>query len=204
MNPTLLAFCDEVFKETSALTPERISLLEPLIDYIQKKRNDDVSAQLVFICTHNSRRSHLAQVWSHTAAAYFHVPNIHCYSGGTEVTAVHPSTLRALSDAGFDIAKTSEGDNPVYLVDAGSEVSPITCFSKTYDHPQNPASHFVAVMTCDHAEENCPYIPGAASRFSITYEDPKIADGTAAQLEVYAQRSRQIAREMFFVFANIR
>ena len=58
-------------------------------------------------------------------------------------------------------------------------------------------------MTCDHASENCPIVPGAEKRISITYLDPKISDGTPEQKAVYEERSLQIATEMKYVFSQV-
>ena len=67
---------------------ERKTVLEPLVRFIQQKVNTRQAVNLNFICTHNSRRSHLAQVWAQAAAAYYGIRNVCCYSGGTEETAV--------------------------------------------------------------------------------------------------------------------
>ncbi|MGB5463515.1 MAG: protein-tyrosine-phosphatase, partial [Aureibaculum sp.] len=79
----------KVFDE-STLSKERKSIVQPLIDYIQEKVNRKETIRLNFICTHNSRRSHLSQVWAQTMASYFNVKNVFCYSGGTEATALFP------------------------------------------------------------------------------------------------------------------
>ena len=81
--------------------------------------------------------------------------------------------------------------------------SPIIGFSKTYDNDFNPRSRFAAVMTCSHADENCPFIPSAAQRISVTYEDPKTFDNTPLQEEKYDERCRDIARELLYVFSQV-
>ena len=58
-------------------------------------------------------------------------------------------------------------------------------------------------MTCDHADENCPFIPGCDVRLPIRYEDPKAFDDTPLEAEKYDERSLQIANEMFYAFKNI-
>jgi arsenate reductase len=58
-------------------------------------------------------------------------------------------------------------------------------------------------MTCSHADGNCPMITGAEKRIPITFEDPKISDGTVQQKEVYKERSLQIATELKYVFSEI-
>lgn len=179
---------------------ERIQVLQPLVDYLQQKAVQNKTAKLNFICTHNSRRSQLSQVWAQTAADYFQVKAL-CYSGGVEVTAMNPRTAKTLSGTGFRIC--SEGEqNPVYFIEH-SEGRPMVAFSKLYDHPLNPDSDFAAVMTCSHADENCPFIPGAEARIPVRYEDPKLFDDTLREEAMYTERSLEIAREMFFVFKKL-
>jgi len=183
---------------------ERKTILQPLIDYIQQKANSGVDINLNFICTHNSRRSHLAQVWAQVASAYFNIPNVHCYSGGTEETSLFPKVAETLTNQGFTIFKIAETDNPVYAIKYGDNALPIIGFSKQYDSPFNPASAFVAIMTCSQADGGCPFIAGAEKRIPITFEDPKISDGSPEQAQVYAESSLQIATEMFYVFSMIK
>lgn len=186
------------------VSEERKRILQPLIDYVQQKANSGADIDLNFICTHNSRRSHLAQVWAQVASAYFNIPNVHCYSGGTEETALFPKVAETLTNQGFNIFKIVETDNPVYAIKYGDNALPIIGFSKKYDSPFNPASAFVAIMTCSQADGECPFIAGAEKRIPITFEDPKISDGTPEQPQIYAERSLQIATEMFYVFSMIK
>lgn len=183
---------------------ERKTILQPLIDYIQQKANSGADINLNFICTHNSRRSHLAQVWAQVASAYFNIPNVHCYSGGTEETSLFPKVAETLTNQGFTIFKIAETDNPVYAIKYGDNALPIIGFSKQYDSPFNPASAFVAIMTCSQADGGCPFIAGAEKRIPITFEDPKISDGSPEQAQVYAESSLQIATEMFYVFSMVK
>lgn len=185
------------------IVEDRKDLLQSLINFIQSRIDVGLSVYLTFICTHNSRRSHLAQVWASTAALYFNIPSIHCYSGGTEETAVFPKILETLKSQGFSIGRLSEGGNSKYWIKAGINSAPLLLFSKEYDHSINPGSGYGAIMTCSQADEGCPFIPGALKRISITYEDPKVSDGTVLQDQVYSERSLQIAREMFYVFSKI-
>ena len=181
---------------------DRKGILQPLIEYIQAKMDQGVAAHLNFICTHNSRRSQLSQVWAQTAAAYYGIP-VRCYSGGVEVTAFNERAVASLRRSGFKITAEGEG-NPVYKVSFSEDGQPIRAFSKLYDNPQNKAPGFAAVMTCSDADENCPFIPGAEIRIPVRYEDPKQFDGTSEEAFRYDQRSCQIASEMFFVFSQIK
>ena len=57
-------------------------------------------------------------------------------------------------------------------------------------------------MTCNNADEGCPLVIGAEARFPIKYDDPKAFDGTELQTQKYAERSLEIASEMFWVFKS--
>ena len=181
----------------------RKKVLQLLIDHIQSKVNNNKNINLNFICTHNSRRSHLSQVWAQVAAYYYSVKNVYCYSGGTEATAVFPMVVKTLERAGFEISILSEVNNPVYGIKYGDNELPVIGFSKTYDNAFNPKKEFTAIMTCSHADANCPFIPGAKKRISIQYDDPKEFDHTEQQAEKYQERSEQIATEMLYVFSQI-
>ncbi|WP_317041581.1 arsenate-mycothiol transferase ArsC [Cyclobacterium lianum] len=157
-----------------------------------------------FICTHNSRRSHLSQVWAQTLATKYGIPNVNCYSGGTEATALFPMAAKTLKNQGFEISTLSEGNNPVYSIKYGENTPPVIGFSKTYDDTFNPKSDFAAIMSCSQADAGCPFIAGAEKRIPITYDDPKAFDDTPHQAEKYLERSLQIATELSFVFSKIK
>lgn len=185
------------------ISEQRKTILQPLIDFVQQKVNNRQDANLNFICTHNSRRSHLSQVWAQVAAAHFNIPNVHCYSGGTEATALFPKVVETFTEQGFNIFKIADTNNPVYVIKYIDNALPVIGFSKKYDSPFNPVSAFAAIMTCSQADGGCPFIAGAEKRIPITFEDPKISDNTPEQSKVYAERSLQIASEMFYVFSKI-
>lgn len=185
------------------INEERKATLQPLIDFIQHKIKSKEPININFICTHNSRRSHLSQIWAQVAAAHFQIPNVHCYSGGTEETALFPKVAETLTNQGFSIFKIADTLNPIYAIKYSDNTLPVIGFSKKYDSPFNPISAFAAVMTCSQADGGCPFIAGAEKRIPITFEDPKISDNTAEQSKVYAERSLQIATEMFYVFSQI-
>jgi arsenate reductase len=190
--------------DTSTIADSRLPFLQALIDFIQEKRDAKKAINLNFICTHNSRRSHLSQIWAQTLAFHFGIEGVHCYSGGTEATAMFPKVKEILTTTGFEITNLSLGENPVYSIKYAPDVHPIIGFSKTYDHFFNPTGNFAAVMTCSHADENCPFIPGAEKRIPFTFDDPKAFDGTPFQTKKYEERSLEIATQLFYVFSRIR
>ena len=190
----------QVTQEFEQIPAERQQALKKVALFIRSKVQAKEAPQLTFICTHNSRRSQLTQIWAQTAAAYYDVPGVKTFSGGTEVTACNERTVGALKRAGFAIAKsTPEQKNPVYLVSYGPAAEPLRAFSKVYSGDGNPKSDFVALMTCDSADKNCPVVFGSALRVPIPYVDPKISDGTDREVATYDERCRQIAREMLFL-----
>ena len=180
---------------------ERKKKLQNLTSYLQESKSANEPINLIFICTHNSRRSHMGQLWALAATYYYGIDNINCFSGGTEATAFNPRSVKALCKAGFEIEQTGTGSNPVYLVKYERHMEPVKVFSKKIEDDPNPTEDFIAVMTCSDADAACPIVPGATKRFAITYKDPKEADDTPEEETRYDERCRQIATEMFYVFS---
>jgi len=185
------------------ITTDRKALLDELSIYVAGKLRSSKQVDLLFICTHNSRRSHLAQVWARAASQYYKIQGINTHSGGTQVTAFNKNAVNALRKAGFKIFLEKDGANPMYKIKFGRNTPSVICFSKVYSHKKNPQENFVAVMTCSAADEACPVIKGAYYRTSITYEDPKKYDGTAQVEAAYERTSLEIGREMFYVFKRV-
>jgi len=193
----------ELQSEFDQIPEERREALGEIAAHIRERREAGEPARLTFICTHNSRRSHLAQVWAAAAARAYGVPQIESFSGGTEATACNPRTVRALRRAGFSVTTTEpEADNPVYHVQFSASQAPLRCFSKVYHHEDNPQQDFAAVMTCSDADERCPFVAGCAIRVAIPYVDPKVSDDTDAEAATYDERLRQIGREMLFMMSR--
>lgn len=189
--------------ETNEISEERKATLKHLIDYLNDKIQANKSIRLNFICTHNSRRSHLSQIWAQTMAAYYNINNVSCYSGGTEATAMFPKVGETLMNQGFRIDKLSQENNPVYSVKFSDNDPAVIAFSKQFGNDFNPASEFAAIMTCNSADQGCPIVTGCDKRIAVTYQDPKVSDGTPEQTETYLNRSLQIATEMKYVFSNL-
>ena len=185
------------------ISNQRKEILQPLIDFIKFKVDENKEVRLNFICTHNSRRSHLSQVWAQTIATHFNIKNVYCYSAGTEATALFPIIIKTLQNSGFKIDTISESSNPRYTISYSADEQPILGFSKTLDDTFNPKSEFAAIMTCSQAGEDCPFISGAEKRIPIPFDDPKIFDNTPQQAQKYNERSLQIATELFYVFSQI-
>ena len=204
LNPNLQSYTETVVKDFGSISEERKLILKELAKFVKSKSKDKETANLVFICTHNSRRSHMSQIWAQTAAAYYGVQNVACFSGGTEGTAFNQRAVAALERAGFEIAKTSEDKNAVYEVKASSDLLISKAFSKKYSDDSNPKSNFCAVMTCSQADKACPLVLGATLRISLPFEDPKVFDGTDKEAAAYDERCKQIATEMFYLFSLVK
>jgi len=120
-------------------------MLEIIRKYAQTRLDDGKELRLHFICTHNSRRSQLSQVWGQLAAGYYGIPAT-CYSGGVEVTSCNERTIASLRRSGFEVRQEG-GVNPFYYITYSEEALPVVCFSKKYDDPLNPSEGFAAIMT---------------------------------------------------------
>jgi arsenate reductase (thioredoxin) len=205
MNTQLVHFIEKNIIETFHAIPEkRKEILIKLTVFIKKKLEENKTAEIIFVCTHNSRRSHMSQLWAQAAALYYKIPHVNCFSGGTEETAFNHRSVKALQKAGFEITQITQGDNPLYQVLIDDKSQPVMGFSKKFNHESNPQKDFCAVMTCTDADEACPFVPGAEARISLPYLDPKKSDDTAMESETYDARSIEIAREMFFAFSQVK
>jgi arsenate reductase (thioredoxin) len=185
-----------------AIAEERKQVLAPLVQFIKNCVKEERVCNLTFICTHNSRRSHLGQIWAQTMAHYWGIKNVHTFSGGTEVTALNENVVMTLITQGFTVTQNTEMPNASYSIAFDSAVEPVTCFSKLYMDATNPQQNFAAILTCDSADAACPFIPNAIARIAVKYADPKAFDGTPLQAQKYAERSIEIGQEMHFVFSE--
>jgi arsenate reductase len=203
VNERLQKYLAARIAEFDEIPPERRQQLQRLASYIRGRVDLNNPARLTFICTHNSRRSHLCQIWAATAAAYYGVPRVETFSGGTEATAFNSRAVAALRRAGFAIDEPKSTQNPRYLVRSRADGPAMECFSKVYSDAPNPKADFCAVMTCAQADKQCPMVRGASTRIALPYDDPKAFDGTARETAKYDERCRQIARELLFVFSQV-
>jgi len=183
---------------------ERKKILRNLSRFIEKKIGEGKRADLVFICTHNSRRSHMAQLWAQASAAYYGIHDVVAYSGGMEVTSFNTRAAKTMEELGYKISPITKNKNSVYEIRFSSDLPPIKGFSKKYDDPENPTRDFGAIMTCSHADENCPFVNGAEMRMTISFDDPKDFDGTPDEAKMYKERAYEIGREILYSFSQIR
>lgn len=194
----------EEARESLSISEERLQLLTTISDKIVNEYNERKKININFICTHNSRRSQMAQVWAFFAIEYFDLENIFSFSGGTEVTAFHRNTVKSLQKVGFEFNVVDfSHQNPRYLISFKNSKKSLLGFSKLYDNEENDYPYIV-ITTCDSADQNCPFIPDAIYRFHLPYTDPKSSDRTDSQIETYMQTSKKIAGELFIIFSKIK
>jgi len=202
--PALGNYLEQRTREFDQIPAQRKADLAALGEYVRQKRGAGLPAKLTFICTHNSRRSHLSQIWAQVAAAWFNINGVETYSGGTEATAFNPRAVNALRACGLEIdSENPNATNPLYRVRYSAEAPPLECFSKVFDQPPNPSTGYCAVMTCSQADDACPIVSGCDLRVAIRYEDPKAADDTPEEAARYARRSAQICREVLYLMGSV-
>ncbi len=202
--PELLRYLDERVTEFDAIPSDRKTELAKVADYVRDRVSKSQPAKITFICTHNSRRSHLSQIWAQVAAEYYGLVGVETFSGGTEATAFNPRAVAAMQRCGLKIvADDPATTNPRYSVYTSDAATPQVCFSKAYGDPPNPSQGYCAVMTCSQADDACPLVMGCDLRMPIRYEDPKVADDTEFEAQRYDERSAQICSEMLYMLALV-
>lgn len=114
-------------------------------------RGEAGKQRALFVCTHNSARSQMAEGLLRSLAG----DRFEAFSAGTEATRVRPEAISVMAEIGIDVS--------------GQE-------SKTLDrYLGEPFDHVVTV--CDEANEACPFFPGAKERLHWSLPDPSSAEG---------------------------
>ncbi len=202
LGPALAAYLAARRAEAALILPARRAVLDRLTGWIGDRLAAGGPARLLFVCTHNSRRSHLAAAWAWAAAAAAGIDGVEAFSAGTEATALHTNAAAALERAGF-VVERGAGENPVHILRLAPGGAALEAFSKTLAHRSLPRGGFCAVMTCSDADSACPVVPGAGERVALPYDDPKTADGRPDAAAVYDARAAEIAREMVWVVGRV-
>jgi arsenate reductase (thioredoxin) len=197
-------YCISLEAEFTKIPDIRRMALGRITEYIKTKMANNLDVNLLYVCTHNSRRSHFGQIWAKVASNYYGVQKVQTYSGGTEATEFNINAIHALIRIGFKVEPIQQGPNKKYHIWYDDKAEPMLCFSKVYNDTVNPKKHFVAIMTCGEAEKNCPIIPEVDLRIAVTYEDPKLFDETELRDLKYDERCKQIALETLYVFSNLK
>lgn len=202
--PELTRYLSDAAARFEVIPTNRKDELAKVADYIRERLSKPEPAKLTFICTHNSRRSHLSQIWAQVAAEYYCLVGVETFSGGTEATAFNPRAVAAMQRCGLKIvADDPSSTNPRYSVYTSDSATPQVCFSKAYGDSPNPSKGYCAVMTCSQADDACPLVMGCDLRMPIRYEDPKVADDTEFEAQRYDERSAQICSEMLYMMSLV-
>ena len=204
MNDSLKKYINNIIITLENNFKKRKPLLLSVSRYISKKSINKNKVNILFICTHNSRRSQLAQVWSYVASKYFKLNNIMTFSGGTEVSKFNLNAIGSLKRAGLEIKKNNNQENFFYLVKISKDDLGLKCFSKKHNSDYNPKKNFISITTCSEADKECPIIVGADKKVFIPYKDPKFFDGSDQKKTIYDQCCFIIAQEMFFIMKNVK
>ena len=111
----LRSFMRQIFTESQQLPRPRRTLLDAAAQDVAQVLSEAAPVNLLFVCTHNSRRSQFSQLWAATAVNYFGIEDIRCYSCGTEATACNPRTVESLRRSGVRITtqQLSSPENPI-------------------------------------------------------------------------------------------
>jgi hypothetical protein len=184
---------------------------DELAEWIAKTYQPGKPLAVIVICTRNTRRSMLGATMGNVAAAYYGLPDVRFYSGGTDPEAFNPRTITALKEIGVGIEPTGKdaprgsggGPNPEYRVTWGKGLEARE-FSKKYSDAHNPATGFAAVLVCSEADTNCPVVKGAGARVAVPYLDPKAFDGAPFEAAKYAERRDDEGRFMLSVLMQAR
>lgn len=204
INSTILNLIEALLNEEHLISDNRKSELLSLAKLCNKSILADNQLKLNVICTHNSRRSQLAQLWLRAAANYFNIDKVYTFSGGTEATAFNSRMVNALKTVGFQINQLDEFENPKYQIHLSeNDTNMDLYFSKVYNESYNPQADYIAILVCNSAAEACPIVAGAAHRIALPYKDPKAFDDTEQEQEAYANTVREIGREMLFMMKNL-
>lgn len=127
--------------------------------------------RVLFLCTHNSARSQMAEGFLRAMAG----DRFEAQSAGTEKTSVNPLAIRVMAERGIDLGGHA---------------------SKVYDGLMQERWDYL-VTVCDDANERCPFVPGSVKRLHWSFEDPSRARGTEEErLRVFRRVRDQIEQRL--------
>ena len=201
MNQKITNFISNL--DVSNISKSRKDSINDIINEIKINTRQHKESRLIFICTHNSRRSIFSEVWSQTFIKYYNLNNIYTFSGGTEVSKVYSGVINTFIKNGFKVTNNKNQYNPTYSIYYGKQNSNIKVKSKLYNSSLNPTSNLIAIMNCSSAEKSCPFILGASARIYLPFDDPKESDGSQIEVENYRNTNLEIASSMKYLFMNI-
>jgi arsenate reductase (thioredoxin) len=211
LTPELRQHAELLTTSFDMIEPNHHESIDKLAEWIATQWQPNSSLHVIAACTGNSRRSILSAAMGNMAAAYYGFDNIRFHSGGTAPSAFNKRTIAALKEIGFQIEATGQeaerGDaktpNPTYHMTWGKDLE-ATEFSKHFQDTSNPQSGFAVILVCSDADAECPIVPGASLRVSMTFIDPKVYDDGIFEAKKYAERRDDIGRTFLAVMANAR
>lgn len=190
--------------EGQLISEERKALLNSVVEYIVNNAQASKVSHLVFVCTHNSRRSQMAQFWAHYLSDHYGL-RINAYSGGTEVTALAPQAAKVIEELGINYTVDHKSSsNPTYQFKMDPGNKDIELYSKLFTEITESLTAFASLMCCAQAEESCPFVPGTELRISLNYQDPKRADGTANEAAAYHNCLILIGSEINYILSEVK
>jgi len=199
----LRSFINQLLNEERQISSDRKEELIQLSSTIFATYRQTKRVNLHVICTHNSRRSQLGQIWFLAGAQYFNFNFLKSFSAGTETTAFNPRMVKAVQEAGFSLEKIQDGENPKYQLSLFGKTQSPLFYSKRYDDSSNEMISAIALMVCDSANESCPVIPDVLHRIPLLYKDPKFSDDTPDEEEVYLNKVYEIGREVLYLLKEL-
>jgi arsenate reductase len=112
----------------------------------------DTRLRVLFLCTHNSARSQMAEALLRQHGG----DRVEVYSAGSEPGRVHPLAIQAMAESGIDITDAESQSLNQFI-------------GEDFDY---------VITVCDRANESCPVFPGDPKRIHWSFEDPSAATGS--------------------------
>ena len=138
---------------------------------VRRKEPSMTPIRVLFVCTHNSARSQLAEA----LLARFGGPAFEVYSAGTEATRVNPYAIRVLAEQGIDWSSAT---------------------SKVIDRFLGDQFDYV-ITVCDRARETCPVFPGSTNTLHWGLDDPSDVQGTDEErVEAFRRTSMEVSARL--------
>lgn len=187
-------FIETLRKASSFLKADRKLLLNKVVEVI---KSHDKEAKVVFVCTHNSRRSQAAELLLHLISEHFKRPII-TESAGTESTAFHGNMVKAFNSFGVNFLKYDLG-NPLYIYQEFGQDKYL--YSKRLEELDYQNS--ILITVCGDAKDNCPLILDGLAHLHLGYTDPKSFDGSDDELTGYQGKILEIGAELYYLVKRI-
>lgn len=198
--PILFNYARDLFPEYDKIPFERRAVLEEIANYLIGGQQLDNTGKIIFIETDQKSRSILIHAWATAASYYYGIENVEIHSGGISASAISQNAITALENAGFIIYKIQGGSNPEFEIKYSYNIKPLVLKSIKYNDKSNPGANFGSIIVCSNADINLPVVKGNNFRTSLYYFDPSAYDGNADASDLYLEKSKEIAAEMFYLF----